>query len=208
MQTHALSGHRPPTAQQRKSASPTHAKTHGSRSRVDLAARHAADNAGQHHRIPVDATPHAGRTIASVKYYANNVEVGTTTATPHEFFYTVPANHPTNTQISIQAKAQDSLGFTGSSAFAYLDVKNDAPLASFTATITNTTTATVDASASSDTETAGADLEVCWDWDNNGTCDTAYSKTKITTHDFGASGTYTVRMVVRDAVGQTAETTR
>lgn len=163
---------------------------------------------GNVHRILVDATPYAGRQISTVRYFANNVEVGSTNTTPHEWFYTVPANQPTNSQIVIQAKAQDSLGFTGSSAFAYLDVKNDAPNASFTATITNTTTATVDGSASSDTETASADLEVCWDWDNNGTCDTPFSTNKIVTHDFGASGTYTIRMMVRDAVGQTSSTTR
>ncbi len=163
---------------------------------------------GNIHRILADATPYAGRTIASVKYYANGVELGTTTATPHEFFYTIPANQPTNSQISIQAKAQDSLGLIGNSGLAYLDVKNDLPLATFTATITNTTTVTVDASAVSDTETATANLEVCWDWNNDGTCETAYSTTKLTTHDFGASGTYTVGMKVRDAVGQTATTTR
>ena len=163
---------------------------------------------GNTHRILADATPYAGRQIASVKYYANGVELGTTTATPHEFFYTIPANQPTNSQVTIQAKAQDSLGLIGNSGLAYLDVKNDAPLATFTATITNTTTVTVDGSAVSDTETSGANLEVCWDWNDDGVCETAYSTTKITSHDFGASGTYTVRMKVRDAVGQTAETTR
>lgn len=163
---------------------------------------------GNVHRILVDATPYSGRQISAVRYYANGVLLGSTTATPHEYFYTVPANHPTNSQIVIQAQATDSVGINGSSAFAYLDVRNDAPVASFTATITNTTTVTVDASSSSDTETATNALEVCWDWNNDGTCDTPFSTTLIRSHDFGASGNYTIRMVVRDAVGQTSSTTR
>lgn len=163
---------------------------------------------GNVHRMLVDATPNAGRTISQVRYYANGALLGSTTSTPHEYFYTVPANHPTNTQIVLQAQATDNTGIVGSSAFAYLDVRNDAPVASFTATITNTTTVTVDASGSTDTETATPDLEVCWDWNNDGTCDTPFSTQQIRSHDFGASGNYTIRMVVRDAVGQTTSTTR
>ncbi len=68
---------------------------------------------------------------------------------------------------------------------------------------------TFDASGSTDTEDYASSLEVCWDWDNNGACDTAYSTTKTTTHSF-ATGTavQTVRLVVRDTDGLTSEVTQ
>jgi hypothetical protein len=163
---------------------------------------------GNVHRILVDPTPAPGRTISQVEFFADGVSIGTSTATPHETNYTVPASVPTGSLIALQARATDSAGEVGSSAIAYLDIQNDLPIATFTATVTNTTTATVDASAVTDTETAAADLEVCWDWNNDGTCDTAYSTTKVATHDFGASGNYTIGMTVRDAQGQTASVTR
>jgi len=69
---------------------------------------------------------------------------------------------------------------------------------------------TFDASGSTDVEDYTASLEVCWDWDNDGTCDTAYSTTKTATHGFDATGGYTqtVRLVVRDTDGDTGEATQ
>ncbi|MFH1810296.1 MAG: right-handed parallel beta-helix repeat-containing protein [Pseudomonadota bacterium] len=171
---------------------------------------------GNVHRILVDATAAPGRSIVRVDYYVDNVKKGETTAAPHEYFYTVPANAPTNSTQSVQAKAVDNQNVTGSSSYAYLDVKNDAPVAAFTAIITNINggvgTVTADASAVRDTETSTANLEVCWDWMNSGTC-SAFSTDKIAVkNDFAAPApgptTYTIRMVVRDAVGQTHATTR
>ena len=163
---------------------------------------------GNMHRILVDPTPSAGRTISQVDFYANNVLIGTTNTAPHEVNYTIPAATPTGQQIQLQARATDSVGEVGASQYATLDVQNDIPVASFTATITNTTTVTVDASASTDTETDASALEVCWDWDDDGSCDTGWSTDKIANHDYGASGVYTVRMKIRDPQGQIAESTR
>ena len=169
---------------------------------------------GNSHRILVDATAYSGRSITKVEYFADNVKQGETTASPHQMLYTVPANALTNSNIAIQAKATDNMGVVGASTFAYLAVRNDFPVARFTPTITNIVgqvgTVTVDASAVSDTETATGNLEVCWDWDNSGNCDT-FSTTKIATHDYAvpvSPTSYTIRMVVRDAVGQTHSTTR
>ncbi|MGC4116760.1 MAG: right-handed parallel beta-helix repeat-containing protein [Myxococcales bacterium] len=158
----------------------------------------------------VDATPAAGRSIAEVSYWANGAQVGATTVAPHTFDYTVPASTPTNSTVTVQAKAKDNLAEVGVSAQAFLSVKNDKPVATFTAVISATNTVTVDASAVSDTETATANLEVCWDWDNNGTCDTSYSTTKIATHAYSGSGNYTVTvgMKVRDAAAQESSATR
>ncbi|MFL5322078.1 MAG: right-handed parallel beta-helix repeat-containing protein, partial [Myxococcaceae bacterium] len=47
-----------------------------------------------------------------------------------------------------------------------------------------------------------------WDWDNNGSCDTAYTTSKLDTHDYTAAGTYTIGMKVKDAAGQVSSTTR
>ncbi|MDH5492910.1 MAG: right-handed parallel beta-helix repeat-containing protein, partial [Myxococcales bacterium] len=163
---------------------------------------------GATQRMLVDATAAPGRSIAAVTYYAGGVAVGMTTAAPHEFIYTVPASATTGSTLALQASAIDDAGSVGYSAFAYLDIRNDVPTASFTATITNVSTVTVDANGSSDTETALADLEICWDWGNDGTCDTAYSTAKIVSHDFGASGTFTIGMKVRDSAGQISATTR
>ena len=161
-------------------------------------------------RMLVDATAAPGRTITEVRFLANGVSQAVTMAAPHEFNYVVPTNAATGSTITLTAQAVDNLGVVGTSVASYLNVRNDVPVATFTAVISTATSYTVDASAVADTETPDASLEVCWDWDNNGTCDTAFSTTKIATHDVGMNptGTYTIRMVVRDTVGQTAETTR
>ncbi len=70
------------------------------------------------------------------------------------------------------------------------------------------TTYTFDASTTTDAEDYTSSLDVCWDWDNDGTCDTAWSAAKITTHSFATGGVQTVRLVARDTDGDTGETTR
>jgi hypothetical protein len=68
---------------------------------------------------------------------------------------------------------------------------------------------TFDASGSTDTEDYASSLEVCWDWDNNGVCDTAYSTTKTTTHSFTPGvAVQTIRLVVRDTDNLTSEATQ
>ncbi|MFZ5445687.1 MAG: right-handed parallel beta-helix repeat-containing protein [Myxococcota bacterium] len=163
---------------------------------------------GQMHTLLADATPAAGRTLVRVEFFAAGMKVGETTASPHQFAYTVPTSAMTGSSISVQAQAVDSMGTRGFSQLATLSVQNDVPVASFTATIVNSNVVQVDASAVRDTETATAALEVCWDWDNNGTCETAYSTTKLATYTFAASGTYTIGMKVRDGAGQVSTTTR
>jgi len=70
------------------------------------------------------------------------------------------------------------------------------------------TTFQFDASNSSDHEDATAVLQVCWDWDNNGTCETAWSTTKTADHKFSTDGTHTVQLKVKDTYGLTASTTK
>ena len=73
---------------------------------------------------------------------------------------------------------------------------------------TTNTTFQFDASNSSDFEDAAANLQVCWDWDNNGACETAWSITKTADHKFSTDGTHTVQLKVKDTYGLIASTTK
>ena len=84
------------------------------------------------------------------------------------------------------------------------------PLASFSVDPASGDTGTIftfDASGSSDVETPSDQLQVRWDFDNDGTWDTGWSTTKTLTHQFGSAGTYTVALEVQDAGGMTNVTT-
>lgn len=60
-----------------------------------------------------------------------------------------------------------------------------------------------DASTSSDNLTAPAELEVRWDWQNDGIFDTPWSSEKKVTRNFESGGTKTILLEVRDAAGWT-----
>jgi hypothetical protein len=89
------------------------------------------------------------------------------------------------------------------------------PTATFTVTPDPTvvqppgTVYTFDASGSTDVEDYTSSLEVCWDWNNDGACDTSWTTTKAATHSFSSGdAVQTVRLVVRDTDGDTGEATR
>jgi len=86
--------------------------------------------------------------------------------------------------------------------------ENTAPVAVFTAgshTGTIETLFTFDASACSDMEDATEDLEIRWDWEDNGIWDTEYSKEKIIKKGFGKKGFYKVTIEVKDTEGLKSE---
>jgi formylglycine-generating enzyme required for sulfatase activity len=88
---------------------------------------------------------------------------------------------------------------------------NSAPSASFTVTPASGGTETAfqfDASSSSDAQDSLSFLQVRWDWENDGTWDTQWSNTKTADHIYGATGTKTVKLEVRDTGGLTDDTTR
>ncbi len=81
---------------------------------------------------------------------------------------------------------------------------NTPPIALFTAgsnTGTIETLFTFDASACSDLEDATEDLEIRWDWENDGVWDTEYSKEKIIKKGFAIIGFYKVTIEVKDTEG-------
>jgi formylglycine-generating enzyme required for sulfatase activity len=87
---------------------------------------------------------------------------------------------------------------------------NAAPTASFTVNPASGTTDTLfqfDASSSSDAEDAVSALQIRWDWENNGTW-TDWSATKTASHQYGTTGTKTIKLEVKDSGSATDDTTR
>jgi len=87
---------------------------------------------------------------------------------------------------------------------------NESPIAAFTLTPESGTTTTIfsfDASSSSDEEDVSTDLEVRWDFENDGTFDTNFSTTKTNSKLYSTPGTYTVKLEVKDTDGDTSSTT-
>ncbi len=74
--------------------------------------------------------------------------------------------------------------------------------------IVNFTNFVADASASLDNITAPAELEVRWDWENDGVWDTSYTTTKAATHVYSVAGEKTIRLEVRDRADNAHWTTR
>jgi CSLREA domain-containing protein len=88
---------------------------------------------------------------------------------------------------------------------------NNAPTASFTFTPNNPShceIVTFDASGSNDPEDPGSSLQVRWDWNNDGTYDTAWDTQKTASHIFNNITIYTVRLQVKDSGGLKDATTR
>lgn len=63
------------------------------------------------------------------------------------------------------------------------------------------TTFTFDASASTDDFDESAELSFRWDWESNGTWDTAWSHDYAKTHEYSESGAYIVTLEVKDTGG-------
>lgn len=88
---------------------------------------------------------------------------------------------------------------------------NAEPTAVFTVTPTSGTTATnfiFNATASWDPETVSEALQVRWDWDGDGTYDTAFTTAKTAAHRFTTAGSYRVTVQVRDSYGATGTASR
>jgi len=110
----------------------------------------------------------------------------------------------------IEARAWDNAG-NPSSIDSVNVTYNLPPIAAFTVTPTvgNVSTAfAVDASSSSDPWDPPTSLEVRWDWENDGVWDTSWSATKTAQHQFAVTGTYVIRLEVRDTSGAMDSTTR
>lgn len=162
------------------------------------------------------AGPVAGSACAgcAVEIFSDNAEEGrvyegyvVANATTGAFSWIGTPNGP-----YVTATARDAYYNTSEfSAPFSVGACNTPPTATFTVAPPSGTTGTVfnfDGSGSSDAEDPASALQVRWDWESDGTYDTAWSTTKTATHTFGRAGTYTVRMVVQDTGGLTAVASR
>lgn len=71
---------------------------------------------------------------------------------------------------------------------------------------TTATTFTFDGNGSYDAETSSSDLEVRYDFENDGKVDTYFSRTKIAKHIYETPGWKTIKMEVLDLEGNVSET--
>lgn len=89
-----------------------------------------------------------------------------------------------------------------------VDPANDTPVASCSISPSSVATDidfTADGSVSSDID--GDVLEVCWDWDNDGNCETSFNSLKTQIHSYSTSGNKTVGMKAKDSSGATNSAT-
>ncbi len=85
---------------------------------------------------------------------------------------------------------------------------NQPPVAALTATpATADTGVAISFSAAGSTDPEGTALQYQFDWENDGTYDTAYSTTATASHAYTTSGTKTVKVQVKDGGGLTATKT-
>lgn len=87
------------------------------------------------------------------------------------------------------------------------------PIAAFSvspnAGITNETTFNFDATASSDNIASVGDIQIRWDWDNDGNYDTEWTATKTATYKYlVGGGEKTIKLAAKDGAGNTSITTR
>ena len=158
--------------------------------------------------IILDATAPAGKSVAKVELLVNGQVALTDTALPYTMTWVVPKTAKTGSVMTLQARATDSGGGVGVSAVLKVAIKNDKPVAAFTATVVGKLTVAVDGSLAKDTETPTSKLVVRFDWTNDGTFDTPWSTTKTYSKVFAKEGTYVIKMEVRDEDGQVTSATR
>ena len=120
------------------------------------------------------------------------------------FRFTNPGPKTVTLQVVDTAGASDTASKT-------VNVVNTAPTACFVFTPTKGDTNTefgFDASCSSDWESTVGALQFRWDWEDDGVFDTDFLDQAEAHHRYDEPGTKTVLLVVRDADGATAQTTR
>jgi len=121
---------------------------------------------------------------------------------------TATHSYGTANDYTIKLEVKDTGGLTATTTRSV--TVTSAPSAAFTITPTSGTTGTeflFDASSCTDTEDLTSDLQVQWDWTNNGSYDTTYTTTKTAYHTYSSAGTYTVKLRVKDTDGMTGTIT-
>jgi PKD domain len=104
-----------------------------------------------------------------------------------------------------------SIVVVGLSGWSLAHAANQPPVASFVVAPAQAAIGqsfSVDASGSTDDHTAVSKLLVRWDWENDGTWDTAFTTVKTATHAYPGVGQKTIALQVQDQQGASGTTTR
>jgi uncharacterized protein (TIGR02145 family) len=127
---------------------------------------------------------------------------------------TVSHQYSSAGNFTVTMEVKDSEGLTDA-ATRNVTVEEEAgntpPTASFTVNPDEGTTETefyFDASGCSDNEDSTDDLEVRWDWENDGNWDTGWSTDKTEIRQYNTEGSYIIKLEVRDNNGATDYTTQ
>jgi PKD repeat protein len=111
----------------------------------------------------------------------------------------------------IRLEVRDQGGLTGTTTATVEITENDPPTAAFVVAPTRGDTETLfemDASGSSDAEDDPSELELRWDFEDDGTWDTDYQNARTSSHRYETGGRYTIRLEVRDSATATGTVTR
>lgn len=106
--------------------------------------------------------------------------------------------------INMEVRDQGGLISSDTKTVVVEAIANTAPTASFTSGTDLeyiNTSISFDASATSDAETASGDIEVRWDFDNDGTFEVDWTTSKTTNHSYVTEAIYTVKLEVKDEGG-------
>jgi len=104
-------------------------------------------------------------------------------------------------------QAITSMVLTGTRGYPFGEAAR--PIASFTVSPTlgnGSTDFGFNASACADVQDALSDLQIRWDWTNDGTYDTEWTRAKNATHRYSESGIYVVDLEVMNSIGLTNTT--
>lgn len=140
--------------------------------------------------------------IKSVNFFIDGGKVYSTEESPYNYYwiskYSVTGEH------IIRTNAESVDGeITGDEISIVLKDDYTPPTALFNYTIGRNYTVNLDASYSHDNEDDIDDLQVRWDWNNDGNWDTDFSNEKQITHQYPNLGTHRVTLMVKDTNGET-----
>ncbi len=156
----------------------------------------------------MDAQAGPGRQIRSVELLVDNQPRAVDEQAPFEATYTIPMDQANGSTVRFVARATDNAGEAALSDATLLNIVNAAPVATFVAIPIGVNEVDADASGVTDDTTPVADLQVRFDYNNDGVYERDWSIVKRYRHLYINPGDYTVRMEVRDNIGQVRSATR
>ncbi|MCA9548274.1 MAG: right-handed parallel beta-helix repeat-containing protein, partial [Myxococcales bacterium] len=158
--------------------------------------------------VEVEARAAPGRDVVQVVLLLDGQAVAADDGPPWALQVTVPQDAATGSDLRLVAQAIDDTGDTAVSDAALLRVLNEAPQARFTAIPFGPRDVRVDARGVTDDYTPVEALQVRFDFEDDGAWDTEWAVEKVAEHQYPAEGQYTLRMQVRDGIGQVSEAVR